>query len=384
MSFRLYKPKQRAIDNGWLVSNWGNELTSIQDWQADNVYKTPDGGVSLVLDGTGINKPYAGGEIKSADIDTTGTWSWTAQAPQIVKGAIFGMFLRSHRDYSDRPVEFDWEFVGRYGTTAVKVTVHMYEEDGSHISNLAQTFVDLGFDASKGFHTYTTTVTGTSAVFMVDGKVVHTFDKDDMPDGVWYSAPMRSYANLWATDPDKAGWSGVFTGDYLPITARILRAETPGMVYNPPPVILSGTAKGDSLQGRAGNDLLRGLGGDDRLMGRDGDDRLIGGDGADRLQGGIGDDTLSAGMDNDRDVFVFGSDVGTDTLVNFDPGEDVMLMAIDGISGLGARAKPHSLWIGYPGDDAVVRGDLNGDGVVDFKIVLLGVDRLTADDFVFS
>ena len=38
----------------------------------------------------------------------------------------------------------------------------------------------------------------------------------------------------------------------------------------------------------------------------------------------------------------------------------------------------------YQGHDAVVRGDLSGDGIADFKLTVLDVGRLTADDFIFA
>ncbi|EYD74324.1 Uncharacterized protein Rumeso_04105 [Rubellimicrobium mesophilum DSM 19309] len=392
MQFRLYKLSQPVIDNGWLIANWDNPLSPIHEWQADNVFKTTDGGVALRLDRSGSKEPYAGGQIRSEDVDKLGTWSWTAQAPKMVNGEVFGMFMRGHEAGTDRPLEFDWEFVGKLGNSRVKITAHMEDAAGHHIKNFGYVDVGLGFDASKGFHRYETTVTATEAVFRVDGKVVQTIDRSDMPGGVWYSGPMRSYVNLWATDPQRADWSGVFTGEGLPLTGHLRRAETPGVDYNPPTTSMKtiGTETSasmvadDILVGRAGDDSLKGGVGDDVIKGLAGDDRLGGGDGADRLQGGGGADILDAGVDDDRDAFVFGRSVGDDRLVNFDPGEDVIRMTTDSVTGLSQEARAHSLWTSRSGDDVIVHGDVDGDAVADFQVTLLNVDRLTADDFEFA
>jgi subtilisin-like proprotein convertase family protein len=80
-----------------------------------------------------------------------------------------------------------------------------------------------------------------------------------------------------------------------------------------------------------GNDILLGGYGDDRLFGNEGFDTLSGGYGNDLLYAGGGDDVLDGGHDNDileggagNDIFLFYMGSGTDTLLDFIPGQDLI------------------------------------------------------------
>ena len=85
---------------------------------------------------------------------------------------------------------------------------------------------------------------------------------------------------------------------------------------------LEGSRGQDRLGGDGAANLLRGQAGADLLLGRAGADRLEGGNGADTLWGGGGADTLLGG--SGRDVFVFQGRFGTDTLLDFRPGADLI------------------------------------------------------------
>jgi serralysin len=87
----------------------------------------------------------------------------------------------------------------------------------------------------------------------------------------------------------------------------------------------------DKLDGGKGNDTLKGGSGDDKLLGGKGggedildggkgNDTLKGGGGNDKLVGGKGDDTLDGGSGADRFVFKRGD--GSDTINNFNTGQD--------------------------------------------------------------
>lgn len=67
-----------------------------------------------------------------------------------------------------------------------------------------------------------------------------------------------------------------------------------------------------------GNDSLYGGAGNDRLCG----DSTYGGSGADLLNGGAGNDTLDGG--GGRDIFSFDWGSGKDTILYFQPGEDMI------------------------------------------------------------
>ena len=94
----------------------------------------------------------------------------------------------------------------------------------------------------------------------------------------------------------------------------------------------------DSLSGRSGNDLIDGGNGPDQLEGRGGSDIISGGNGSDYLSGGAGGDRLIGGQGADileggsgNDLFILGHDDAVDTIVDFDPFEDALLLT-DGLT----------------------------------------------------
>ncbi len=166
-----------------------------------------------------------------------------------------------------------------------------------------------------------------------------------------------------------------------------------------------GNSAANLLDGGSGDDFLQGLGGNDSLLGQSGNDRLEGGDGADVITGGAGRDILLGGAGADR----FDLDQTGDSAVGF--GDQILdfLVGIDKIdlstmdAKVGTRKNDAFQFIGeaafsgaagqlryekvdLPGttDDYMkILGDVNGDKVADFEIILIGnTDPLHATDFV--
>ncbi len=86
----------------------------------------------------------------------------------------------------------------------------------------------------------------------------------------------------------------------------------------------------DTIMGGNGNDQIGGKGGNDELYGDDGDDAIWGDDGDDILGGGLGNDTLTG--DNfsggeGADTFILAAGEGTDTIVDFEVGVDIIGLA---------------------------------------------------------
>lgn len=144
----------------------------------------------------------------------------------------------------------------------------------------------------------------------------------------------------------------------------------------------------DTLDGGAGNDHLDGGDGDDLLLGGLGNDRLIGGTGNDSLNGGLGQDVMTGGAG--ADVFIFtsaaaaGSGRTADTITDFQTGLDKIDLAAlatvfngtAGFLGGGRRSFYHDQGNGR------LLGDQNGDGIADWAVLLTGVSRLSAQDFL--
>ncbi|WP_378942757.1 family 16 glycosylhydrolase [Paracoccus sp. R86501] len=294
----IYTLGQQRPEDGWLVSDWGAGQTTIMDWSRDNVRTTADGQVQLVLDRApdGSARPWDGGEIQNTTSATTGTWSWTAQAPQMVSGAVFGMFTYKS-DWQNAPwTEFDFEFVGE-DTTRVELNIHMIDVNGNHVSladNTANhTIIDLGFDAADAAHTYEVSVTDTGAVFYIDGKIVGDFTAADMPGGTWNLAPMNSYVDLWAVPNSMQGWAGTWSDPGRPLVATVWDAEirdgeygstyvpatdpvvnTPDEVA-PPDATIAGSDDDDTLVSTADGDRMYGMLGDDVYLVDDANDKTF-------------------------------------------------------------------------------------------------------------
>ncbi|WP_394155601.1 M10 family metallopeptidase C-terminal domain-containing protein [Loktanella salsilacus] len=174
---------------------------------------------------------------------------------------------------------------------------------------------------------------------------------------------------------------------------------------------LSGNSGENVLAGRSGDDTLIGRGRVDRLGGGDGNDDLRGGNGADVLRGNKGGDVLTGGRGADKliggagaDVFVFRKvtdstmeDNRSDTIKGFRSGLDqIDLSQLDSNADRrGDQAFNFNGWqslndyddlgdVGLQrvGDDIRVLIDVDGDGQADMQIMVVNVDRLTAQDFI--
>ena len=184
---------------------------------------------------------------------------------------------------------------------------------------------------------------------------------------------------------------------------------------------IMGGAGDDQIRADSGNDTLNGNDGRDLLIGGDGDDTLLGGEGNDLLNGGPGDDKLIGGAGRDlmlggagsdlflfdgeiwekdlarggsgddtfilsnngyaygqhgSDTFVFNDGFGRGTVLDFDPGSDILnLSGMTGVNSL---------------DDVIFR-QLSDRVRIDFlgehddHIILYGqrTDALTVTDFIF-
>jgi Ca2+-binding RTX toxin-like protein len=141
---------------------------------------------------------------------------------------------------------------------------------------------------------------------------------------------------------------------------------------------VSGSAVANRLEGGAGNDRIAGLAGNDTLVGGTGRDSLEGGAGRDRF-------VLAA-----ADQSPAGS--GRDRILGFEQGNDrIDLSLIDPVAGggndtftfLGSGALlAGGLRFGAVSGNTLVEGDVTGDGVADFQILLTGLFTLTGADFV--
>ena len=149
------------------------------------------------------------------------------------------------------------------------------------------------------------------------------------------------------------------------------------------------------IAGNSGNNYLDGRGGADSLFGNGGNDKIRGGSERDVF---YGDD--EAGKLHGADVFEFqnldfgGATAATaDRIVDFDATDKIDLAGVDAITGgadnafvfIGAGAftgAAGQLRYQYVNGSTAVQGDMNGDKVADFWIMLDGTHALVAGQFI--
>lgn len=160
----------------------------------------------------------------------------------------------------------------------------------------------------------------------------------------------------------------------------------------------TGNELANDIKSGAGDQVLSGLAGNDTLNAGAGNDTLYGGDGNDNLTGGAGNDKLFGGTG--KDVFVFGQDSlagrDFDEIFDFVSRQDkINLRGIDANSnttrndafnpiwGADFSKKAGELQIKAYAGGTLISGDVNGDGLPDFSIMVHGVAKLLSTDFNF-
>jgi len=145
---------------------------------------------------------------------------------------------------------------------------------------------------------------------------------------------------------------------------------------------VAGSAHADTLVGSSGANTLRGGDGDDILRGAGGKDLLTGGNGADRLVFAAAGDS-AAGANADRIADFSHAQGDRIDLSQIDANGSAAGDGSFSFLGTGAyTGVAGQLRYVVSGTDAVIAGDVNGDGVSDFNIVLSNVGSLQAADFV--
>ena len=155
---------------------------------------------------------------------------------------------------------------------------------------------------------------------------------------------------------------------------------------------LSGNGGNDTIAGGAGHDLIDGGIGNDVIVGGAGNDRIIGSLGADRLTGSLGADIFVFRSLGDSTMAVSGRDTITD--FSFGQGDRIDLTAIDARSGMAGNQAftfiGGNAFSGAAGElsaravagGTLISGDVNGDRVADFAILLDDPLTLGANAFL--
>lgn len=236
------------------------------------------------------------------------------------------------------------------------------------------------------------TLTGTAYADRLDGKAgadkLFGLEGDDLLTGGAGADALDGGAGV-----DAASYASATSG----VTADLANASAGrGDAYGDTFVSIEnliGTSYADTLRGDArANEIWGGAGGD-KLYGQAGADTLRGEAGVDYLYGGAGADALYGGADGDVFVFQLASDstsAARDAIYDFTSGVDkIDLRNID--ANTGAIYNQAFTFVGANGFsgragelnvvNGVASGDVNGDKIADFQILIAGQPALSASDF---
>lgn len=182
----------------WEKSNgWSNGGMFNCGWLADHV--TYSGGImTLRLDNySSAGKPYSAGEIRTRDTYSYGYYQVRMKPAKNI-GVVSSFFTYTGPSMGTQWDEIDIEFLGKDTT---KMQVNYYTNGvGGH-----ERLINLGFDASAGYHTYAFNWQPGFIAWYVDGKEVHRATSN-IP-----RTPGRIMMNIWpGTGVDS--WLGRFNG----------------------------------------------------------------------------------------------------------------------------------------------------------------------------
>lgn len=187
---------------------------------------------------------------------------------------------------------------------------------------------------------------------------------------------------------------------YTTLAAYTLGSHVENLRYNSFTGDFTGTgnALDNVISGGSGNDSLSGLDGADTLTGGSGNDALDGGNGDDVLNGEWGADTMTGGAGADLfriGYWQSGTGADADRITDFAAGSDLIDVsgwdadlntggnqAFTFIGGAAFSNSAGELRSYFDGTDTRVEGDIGGDGIADFEVVLSGAVTVAATDFI--
>jgi beta-glucanase (GH16 family) len=194
----------------WQKATWANPFPFDCTFAEDNVTHI-NGKLKLEITEDGAGS-YSCAEYQSLGEYGYGTYSARIKAAS-GPGVVTGFFVYTGDWGQSNHHEIDFEFLGK---KPWKVQLNYFVAGiGRH-----ETKIDLGFDASAGYHTYTFKWSSSQMKWLVDGTLVHTVSTAPMP-----SPPAKLMVNLWNGDtsaPDIEDWLEPFVFDpNTPIQARV-------------------------------------------------------------------------------------------------------------------------------------------------------------------
>jgi len=134
----------------------------------------------------------------------------------------------------------------------------------------------------------------------------------------------------------------------------------------------TGGSARDLIHGNAVDNILKGLGGNDVIRGFEGDDTIIGGAGQDVMLGGLGSDTFVFDVAEQGDRI---DDFTLEDFIDLGPLEVDLSFIGDAAFSAGGTGE-----IRY--ESGLLSADFDGNGSIDFSVVLTGAPQIHADQIL--
>lgn len=233
-------------DSRWQKADgWANGAPFNSGWRADHV-KFNNGIMTLELDRNGCpqscaNKPYASAEYRSKELYGHGLLEGRFKAAK-GDGLVSSLFFYTGTFGKHDHHEIDIEILGKDPT---KMQINYYTDGIGHHEKL----IDLGFNASQGFHGYAILWAEKSISWYVDGRLVHTEDGSRGPlpyhagkvmVNLWPGIGVDSWLNPFTyTGPVKAEYDWIRYTPAKNLAAKAAPAQPPTIT---PPLLPSDIA----------------------------------------------------------------------------------------------------------------------------------------------
>lgn len=173
-------------------------------WQADNAALS-SGILSLQLDDLGCPGGCGGMDYASAEYRSNGHYqygTYTVRMKAVAgEGVVSSFFIYTGPSEGNPWDEIDIEITGKIPT---QLQTNYYTNGvGEH-----EAYINLGFDASAAFHTYSIEWLPDEINWYVDGNLVHT---ENGSRGALPSTPGRIMMNFWPGTATVNDWLGTFS-----------------------------------------------------------------------------------------------------------------------------------------------------------------------------
>lgn len=355
----------------WMTSTWSSQGSTWlhTSWRDDNVdHNAKTGQVTLTLnDDNDRGKAYTGAEIQSKDFYEFGIFEIKMQASG-EDGVNSNFFTYSGEVHGNVKNEIDFEFLGK-DPTKVWTSYHSPVANGygnnGPVGKRGE-WVDLGFDSSKGMHTYRIEWLPDSIRWYADGKLLREVVPPKGMSGADIGIPEHAgkmYMNIWAGSPEWLGrtdkgfeettavydsvkyipWDHPEAASYGngvnlsaanngPELAQKQDVEkAPAVEEAPAPVPQKAAVVDNSTKEQSGggsNDQLKGTSGSDKMYGGAGNDKIAGRGGDDELSGGSGNDHIVAGEGDDELIYVAADNIGARDIYAGSKGRDTLTLEL--------------------------------------------------------